>query len=192
MDRYLPLIISLFICLYALLILKFQRSVQPLRLEMAEKGEWLLSSNSVDATVKARVSRMLDGAFNYRLTVLLRIAIVPFLAPLIILRPATLDNMSAELHTDDELAKTYINDVFMLHTRITIANHPILFAILIAEMSIVIPLFDLSYVIMNGLVSATIRGAWKARGFLFVAFVRPLNAILAFTDEKMYQYVRIA
>jgi hypothetical protein len=177
--------------LYVLLMLRLQRSVQPLRLEMADKGEWLLSSDSVDAAVKVRVSRMLDGAFNYRLTVLFRIVLIPFLAPLIILYPAILDKMSAGLHTDDELAKTYINDVFLLHTRITLANHPILFAILIAEMFVVIPLFDLSYVIMKGFISATIRGAWKARGFLFVVYVRPLNVILAFADEKMYQLLNV-
>jgi hypothetical protein len=113
MDKYMPLIISLSIFLYVLLMLRFQRSVQPLRLEMADKGEWLLSNNSVDATVKARVSRMLDGTFNYRLTLLFRIVLIPFLAPLIILHPAILDKMAAELHTDDELAKTYINDVFL-------------------------------------------------------------------------------
>jgi hypothetical protein len=194
MDRYWPVIISLSIFFYVLLMRRLQRSVQPLRLEMADKGEWLLSSDSLDSKAKARVSRMLGGAFSYRLTVLFRIVIMPLLAALIILRPQILDNMADELNTDDERVKTYMNDVFRLHIRITFENHPTLFAILMLKMSIVIPLFDLSSVIMKGFISATIRRAWKAREFLFLAWERPRNVIMAFADEKMYQLgsIRIA
>jgi len=194
MYRYLPVVVSLSIFLYAFLMLRFQRSVQPLRLEMADKGEWLLSCNYLDAKVKTRVRRMLDGAFNYRIAVLFRIILMPFLAVVIIFWPKTLDNTASELNIGDEHVKTFLYDVYRLHLRITFANHPILFAILIAELSIVIPLFDLSSVIMKGFISATIRRAWKAKEFISLAWVRPLNVIMAFADEKMYQLrsVRIA
>jgi hypothetical protein len=85
MDRYWPVIVSLSIFFYAVAMLRFQRRVQPLRLEMADKGEWLLACNYLDAKVKVQISRMLDGAFNYRLTAFLRITIIPFLAAVIIL-----------------------------------------------------------------------------------------------------------
>ncbi|MFZ3325184.1 MAG: hypothetical protein WA231_04515 [Methylocella sp.] len=192
MYRYLPVIVSLSIFFYAMVMRRLQRSVQPLRLEMADKGEWLLACNYLDAKVKVQISRILDGAFNYRLTSLFRIIIIPFLAAVIILWPKTLDNTASELNIKDERVMAYLNDVYRLHLRITFANHPILFAILIMELSIVIPLFDLSSAIMKGF--TTIRRAWKAKEFLSLAWERPLNVIMAFADEKMYQLrsVRIA
>jgi hypothetical protein len=193
MNGYWPIIIALSILVYVMLMQNFQRIVQPLRLEMAEKGEWLLSRDSLDTEARARVSYMLGSAFNSRLISLFRILVMPFLAILIILRPKTLDDMTYHLNIQDKVEKEYFNAVFRLHTRITLVNHPILFSIFIAEMSIAIPLFDLSSAIKKGVVSATIISrAWKAREFRFLAWERPLNVIMAFADKKMYQYLRLA
>ena len=70
MNTYWPVILSGGLVVYAIAVRRLQIAVQPLRIELAEKGEWLLSSNNLTREVKDHVRFMLDNAFGSRLVLL--------------------------------------------------------------------------------------------------------------------------
>lgn len=128
----------------ALLLIGVRRrlnsAVQPLRLRLVEKGEALLADPSLPPSAREHVEFLLKTAFGMRVTLLLSLILIPFVAVLFVARNRWI-RMSAEKMTiiaPETRASFY--EFCRLHDRITLTNHFILLPIVELEMVIFMPL----------------------------------------------------
>ena len=150
MNTYWPVILSGGLVVYAIAVRRLQIAVQPLRIELAEKGEWLLSSNYLSKEIKDHVTFLLDSAFSSRLVLLVSIFALPIIAVWLLIYPKPMLDMDKHLHIKDALSKICFDRVCTLHDRITLANHPFLFPSFIIWGSIVMLIFTLLYILFWG------------------------------------------
>jgi hypothetical protein len=150
MNTYWPVILSGALVVYAIAVRRLQRAAQPLRIELAGKGEWLLSSNYLSKEIKDHVLFLLDSAFGSRLVLLFSILAMPIIAVWLLIYPKPMLDMDKHLHIKDAELKICFDRVATLHDRITLANHPFLFPIFMIWGSIVMLIFTLLYVLFWG------------------------------------------
>lgn len=113
---------------------------QPLRLELADKGEALLRHSGLPTNQRAHVMAALDTAFSNGPTLAIGLLLVPILAIFLVVRQKTLIRVFGTFDWENAEAKALYGDVMRLHRRITFANHPLLTTLLTLEIDIVLPI----------------------------------------------------
>jgi hypothetical protein len=150
MNPYWPVIIPGALVIYCVAMRRLQKAVQPFRIEMVEKGEWLLSSNLLSNEAKKHVHFLLDTAFGSRLVLLVGLFGIPIISIFILIHPKFLLDIEKSKYIRDPQAKICFDRVSDLHDRITLANHPILFPIFSTERSIVMQILALLFALFRG------------------------------------------
>jgi hypothetical protein len=150
MNPYWPVVISGALIIYCVAMRRLQKAVQPFRIEMAEKGEWLLSSNLLSDEAKKHVHFLLDTAFGSRLVLLAGLFGIPIGSIFILIYPKFLLEIEKSKYIRDAQAKICFYRVSALHDRITLANHPILFPIFSTERAIVMQILAILFALFRG------------------------------------------
>lgn len=118
--------------LVALAAYRLKVGAQPLRLELAEKGEQLLASGHLPLKTKAYVESLLDSAFSDRGALLFLLVAVPVNSVAGIFRD-DFWGASGEPPIRDAETRELFLDVNGLHFRIQLANHPVLMLLLLVD-----------------------------------------------------------
>jgi hypothetical protein len=168
MNTYWPVILSGGLVVYAIAMRRLQRAVQPLRIELAEKGERLLASNYLSRDAKEHVRFLLDSAFGLRLVLLVCLFSMPIFAIYYLIYPKPLLAMDRSLQIKDPESKICFDRVSALHERITLANHPFLFTGFRTVGSIVMLIFTLLFILLWG------SFQWISRGDIMVFIEKKL------------------
>jgi hypothetical protein len=127
---------------------RLMRAAQPLRLQLAEKGELLLANPKVPKRHRRFVNAMLDSAFSNYMFLIFATCCIPIVAVLLIFDPDRVISKIKELSAADAEVRTAIADLSKLHDRITFYNHPLLMLFIEFELLIAIPVA----VLLSGLI----------------------------------------
>lgn len=122
-----PVTISILLCAAFLVAGRLKQNAQPLRLELADKGEMLLASPDASDNAKRLVRSYLDTAFSFRIRLLLAHLVIPGIAVIFAIQQIRGKRDSVLFrHEKNERVHALIEDLTQLHVRITLANNPIL------------------------------------------------------------------
>jgi len=138
MSNLLPLIIVFGLALWSWAYYRLQRAAQPLRLELAKKGERLLGDPDLPVPMRDFVRFLLDTAFSNRAVLLFGIFYVPCIAFFIAVFPHKISKVMRRFHIPNKETRAAFDEVMRLHDRITLANHPILLFLLEAEILLLV------------------------------------------------------
>lgn len=119
---------------------RLKKAAQPLRLDLAEKGEMLLSQQALPPFVREHTNYMLNSAFNDRLSLLASLLFIPFFASYLIIAPKHFLTALSAFEIHDIFLRTKHKDLMELHDKITMANHPILWLLVEIELVVCLPL----------------------------------------------------
>jgi len=169
MNTYWPVILSGTLVVYAIAIRRLQIAVQPLRIELAEKGERLLSSNDLSKDAKDHVRFLLDSAFGLRRVLLACLFLMPIFAIFYLIYHKNFLDIDRSLQIKDPESKICFDRVSALHERITLANHPFLFTCFRTVGSIVMLIFTLLFILFWG------SFQWISRGDIMVFIEKKLH-----------------
>jgi hypothetical protein len=146
---YWPLVVTAAVVGGAVAHARILKAVQPLRLELADKGRILLSTKSLSEECQNFVKFLLDHAFSFRGGLLFAIVAIPIFGMCLLIAPSKLDSPLKKL---DPGTASSLRELVRLHDRITLANHPILMMILEFEILLVLP----AAVLISGLIRGNI------------------------------------
>jgi hypothetical protein len=118
------------LCLLVFVRNRLVQAAQPLRLEMAELGEPLLSSPHLNAHVKENVRFCLDHAFGARAMLIGEICFVPIYALIVLFKLQWVRDVALEYRVKDKEARADVADFFALYDRIAWINNPLLMLLL--------------------------------------------------------------
>jgi hypothetical protein len=149
-TQVLPLLIPAILMFLVSAAWRFRRAVQPLRLEMVDKGERLLAENGLSKTARSQVKMLLDSAFGARLMLLFSLIAFPIVALVVLIWPRLLADADKELAISDPAMKAEFDALHRLHFRIMLGNHPALASLLCLEMAILMPALYLGQMIVRG------------------------------------------
>ena len=136
MAEILPLIIVALVIVSSVARYRLVRAAQPLRLMLAQKGELLLAQRGLSTEVQEIVEFMLDTAFGNRTMLIAGLVLTPIIAASLIFRPSKFAEFMKRTSIADPESQSLYSEVWRLHERIMLANHPILYPI--AELEIFI------------------------------------------------------
>ncbi len=109
-------------------------AAQPLRLELAEKGEALLAVSDLPKEVRSQVNYMLETAFGMGIPLLFSVLVFPFLGlAAVSFRRDLLARAERDYSTLPSEQRARLYELMRLHERITSANHPALQAVMELE-----------------------------------------------------------
>ena len=129
---------------------RLKSAAQPLRLDLAEKGEYLLSRPMLSSNIRAHVEWMLDTAFSNRLVLLFGVLAIPCFAVTIVLNPKSLFSKMEQLSSGNPEHSKLRRELSEIHDKITLANHPILWLIVEGELFAFIPLALILSALLRG------------------------------------------
>jgi len=133
-----PLLVAIAITLGVALQRQLNKAAQPLRLELADKGEHLLAQADVPVIAKRQIRYMLDTAFHSRFVLLIAIVVMPVIAVYIIIAPKRFIGSIKNNEIQNSELRALHHDLMELHDKITMVNHPLLWLILQIDMLIFI------------------------------------------------------
>jgi hypothetical protein len=110
-------------------------AVQPLRLQLAARGEVLLANDKLPAHLRPLVMNLLDTAFSNRAMLLFGLGYVPVVALRFIIAPNELLNSFRNFAFADAETRGAFDEFVQLHNRITFANNPVLSSLLDVEIA---------------------------------------------------------
>lgn len=148
MNEYWPVAIAGGLVAASYIHRRLMQAAQPLRLELAEKGELLLANPKLSKYERLFVTALLDSAFSNWTFFVIAIFAVPVVAIFLVVNPARLSSSMNRLLPQDNELKAMIADLSKLHDRITFYNHPIFMLIIEFELLIIIPIA----VLLSGLI----------------------------------------
>jgi hypothetical protein len=151
-----PLVIMGGVITLGLAHLRIMQAAQPLRLELAEKGERFLARPELPPDVRGQVKWMLDSAFGLRKSIIMGFVAVPIIAILLIFRERYIVDFKENFAAMSNDSKVFFGEIMRLHSRITLANHPILWAVLELEIILIVSFA----VLLKGI----LRGTFPSRG----------------------------
>jgi len=115
-------------------------AAQPLRLQLAEKGEQLLAKEGLPPFIRAQTEFILRTAFGSgRQLFVCAIMAIPVMVTLLFQR-AWFTQMVQAIESLDAETKQLRTEVIRLHNRITLANNPVLFMIVNLEVLVFSPI----------------------------------------------------
>jgi hypothetical protein len=140
MDNYEWLIAFLALVAAAIVVGRvLSRAAQPLRRELAEKGERLRADPAVPADVKEAVEYLLNDAFGSKAFYIFAIIAMPFVALVLMFRARWLTSMHPNTRRLSPENRAIFMDMCRIDRLLTIANHPVLMPIILLEMVIFLP-----------------------------------------------------
>jgi len=134
MSNLIPLFFVFALVVWTWAATRLQRAAQPLRIELAEKGERLLGDKDLPEPLRDFVRFLLDTAFSNLAALVFGVFYVPYLAVSIAISPERVTNDLRRFQIPNPETRAAFNDVMRLHDRVTLANHPIL--LLVVEIEI--------------------------------------------------------
>lgn len=149
MDLY-PLLFPAGLALLVSISWRLKKSAQPLRLELATRGEAVLADPHMPAAVKDYVRMLLRTAFGMRTFLIGAIVFLPFASLAIIAFPRLLTDATNELSIADPAKRAEFRDLSRLHDRITLANNPLLFGAFLLEAAVLLPFVAMVITIIRG------------------------------------------
>lgn len=138
--EYWPLVAAATLVVASVAHHRLIKAAQPLRLELAEKGERLIAHPGLPKHMQSQVRFLLDRAFNMRGVLLFGLVLVPVIALIAIVRPTKFLSFVDQTKIKDETANSDFIEFRRLHDRITLANHPLLLLLLEFEIVLFMPL----------------------------------------------------
>src|SRR5215469_12440518 len=147
MTNLIPIAIVIALIVVSLTCQRLQKSAQPLRLQLAEKGERLMGDPNLPSNLVPFVSFLLDTAFKMRAILLIGIFYVPYLWVRVLVVPDKVERDAVQFQIQNPETRVKFDDVVRLHNKITLANHPFLYTFLELEMTILM----LPVIIIGGL-----------------------------------------
>lgn len=136
-----PVIIAASIPFGSFLHSRLATLAQPLRLELAEKGERLLAHPDLPKEIRSQVRFMLNTAFGMPVALLLPLTLAfPFVAVIALLfRPDWLAQSLRDLSSLPPEQRAQFYEVMRIHDRVRTANHPVLQLVLELEFILLVP-----------------------------------------------------
>ncbi len=131
---------------------KLNKLVQPMRLELVEKGENFLRRSDIPETFRSLVASFLDTTFNLRPAIIFGFFAVPVIAVLFVVRQRIFRDFSSERQRMSPESRVAFEELCDLHDRITFVNHFLLFPLLMAEIAV----FMMPAVLVRALLRGTI------------------------------------
>jgi hypothetical protein len=138
-----PLFIAALVPLAAFIGRRRSRSVQPLRLEMARRGETLLLRDDLPEKERARIKFMLGSAFGRGSVLWCILLIMPLVGLVALFSRRFRKNLGKSGFREQSAAAKEQRDLQALHTVIMRANHPALYATVeVAMIIFVVPAME--------------------------------------------------
>lgn len=125
-PAYWPVIVAGVLAAHFWFRRRLSTAAQPLRLELASRGEALLARGDLSPSVRASTEVMLEEGFGARLSLLMGLALVPILAVVMVLRMRVLSRFMREAERMPSSAYEEFQSLMRLHDRINLANNPFL------------------------------------------------------------------
>lgn len=139
LAEYLPLILVTAVALSCLVHQRLTAAGQPQRIDMAERGEALLSYPDLPPTIRRDVEICLDTAFGHFWTLVACIITFPIVAPFLLFSKSPLDRLIEERDLLNADQRSNYELVTRLSSRIMFANHPLLTIIFEFEVLLFMP-----------------------------------------------------
>ena len=137
MTNLAPILIVAALLFWTWASLRLERAAQPLRLELARKGERLLGDTELPDVHRDLVKGLLDSAFSSRGMLFAFMILVPvFAVTLLFMSRQNLVREFSQFRIKNSETRTAFDDVMRLHDRIMFANHPILYIIVEIEFTL--------------------------------------------------------
>lgn len=136
MAVILPVGIAAALAVNAYLHRRLVVAAQPLRLELAERGEELLRSAGLPSRIREHVEFMLSHAFGIGWLLLAALVVAPFAIPVMIVR-GEMERDAQAVAALSANARAEYNQLAMLHSRIVFATHPGLMTLNFLEMLLI-------------------------------------------------------
>lgn len=147
---YLPFALVASLVVAATAHRRLYASAQPLRRELAEKGERLLASPSLPESERAMVRMLLNTAFGGGWLMLNSIVLFWVVAIGVVIRPSIITQAMAGLNSATPEVQRLHREVLDLHDRILLANHPTLWMVLHAEIMLTLPMAIIAASLIRG------------------------------------------
>lgn len=137
MSSMLPILLTAILILWTWAQQRLRAASQPLRLQLAERGEKLLGDPQLPTHLRQHVSFLLETAFSSRGVLIFGLVAVPVILLVSIVNPVHFQKSLAKRFTINN-GETQLNfeEVNKLHSIITFSNHPILATLLDFEIAI--------------------------------------------------------
>jgi len=132
------------------------KAAQPMRLELAEKGERLLAYPKLPKDVRDHVRYLLDTAFGNRTMLILAALFAPLIVLAIAIMRESFLAYIKQFSIMDAEAKALHREVMQLHDRIMLASHPILWVLVELEIKLVVQMGIVVTTLVRGRVPATV------------------------------------
>lgn len=155
MDSFWPVLGAIVLVAFCFACRRLRAAAQPLRLELAAKGERLLGDPQLPQHLRGYVAFLLDSSFSAWMPLVFGFFYIPVIAVKIAFTPDRLAKAFRRFRINNGDTALLFLEVERLHDRITLANHPILWLIEQLVLLVCIP----ASLLINGI----IRGCFPER-----------------------------
>jgi len=136
---FVPVIVAALLGVIALADRRLKAAAQPLRFQLAEKGEEYLRHPHASKETKEHVGFLLDSAFGMRGPLLFAVVAIPVIAMIFVVHPRSILRSSVRLNTLEPTVRTAFLEICRLHDRITLANNWLLLPLVELEIVLFMP-----------------------------------------------------
>jgi len=149
-DDLIPVLAAAALLVRSLAHRSLMKAAQPLRLELARKGELFLANPNVGTRNRASVEMMLNSAFGRFWMMLAAVVLMP-IAMIFIMAPngSYWKEEDARRKLAPELRAAYA-DIQSLHIRILFAHHPICMLLVELEVLLIAPAIIIASALLRG------------------------------------------
>ncbi len=150
-----PVIFAVILCIYLMMRIKMDEAAQPLRLDLARRGEVLLANPTLPDVWKKLVSFSLERAFGARAHLILGIVLIPVAALIVFFG----DRIHVKNEISDKATRLDLLEFCALFEEISWINNPVLKAITTIEINIVLLFASLVRIVISKGVPSGEKGA---------------------------------
>lgn len=147
---YAPVIAVGAFALYSVVRQKIRAAAQPLRTQLAERGEELLGDPNLPKHLHRFVRYHLETAFNDRARLIFTIFAVPLFPIFVAIFQSEFFAFKRRFSIKNPDTQLLFDQVMKLHDRITFANHPLLMMLVEFEVVLFVPIPILAFSLIRG------------------------------------------
>jgi hypothetical protein len=137
---FVPVVVAAAAAALAFADRRLKTAAQPLRLQLADKGEEFLQVRNVPEELRDHVRFLLDHAFGMRVFLMTAFLAIPFIAVVFLVHPEPLQRSALLAKQMESGARSAFSEICRLHDRITLANHWILLPLVEIQIVLFMPL----------------------------------------------------
>jgi hypothetical protein len=134
---------------------RLKSAAQPLRLQLAEKGEKFLQLPNVSKEARNHVRFLLDRAFSMRTPLMVALFAIPIIAIAFVVHPRPFLRSATTMNQMEPNTRSAFFEICGLHDRITLTNHWLLLPLVELEIVLFMPLAIVLRAIIWGRVPET-------------------------------------